>query len=250
MTYLDAEKRVLDLINSGLYEVVNLSDIKRVEDISVSDDNKEYLSETIEVYRQYLKLIESLPEKMKQGFLETLRKNEIKHNQKAEHENMFLIELYRTLDSSNSIDLGISKLNEKGILTPHDLEELHDKIMEGTEEGTNNLGYRKKDDIVVEGLEGGIRDIHFIPIKNEEIPEAINLICKFINSEATKEEEIFLKPFTAHALIAILQAFPDGNTRLARLVHQLKIWDLSRKFNLTNINLPAIYMSKKLFYDA
>ena len=139
MTYLDAEKRVLDLINSGLYEVVNLSDIKRVEDISVSDDNKEYLSETIEVYRQYLKLIESLPEKMKQGFLETLRKNEIKHNQKAEHENMFLIELYRTLDSSNSIDLGISKLNEKGILTPRDLEELHDKIMEGTEEGTNNF---------------------------------------------------------------------------------------------------------------
>ena len=194
-----------------------------------------------------MKLIESLPEKMKQGFLETLRKNEIKHNQKAEHENMFLIELYRTLDSSNSIDLGISKLNEKGILTPRDLEELHDKIMEGTEEGTNNLGYRKKDDIVVEGLEGGIRDIHFIPIKNEEIPEAINLICKFINSEATKEEEIFLKPFTAHALIAILQAFPDGNTRLARLVHQLKIWDLSRKFNLTNINLPAIYMSKSFF---
>ena len=244
MTYLDAEKRVIDLINSGLYEVVTLEDVKRINSINVSNDNKEYIDETLEIYRKYLDLISSLPEKIKQGFLETLRKNEIKHNQKAEHENMFLLELYRTLDSSNSIDMGVSKLNKNHILTPNDLEELHDKIMEGTEEEGINLGYRTKDDKVVEGIEGGSRDIHFIPIRKEEIPEAMNLICKFINSEATKEEEIFLKPFNAHALIAILQAFPDGNTRLARLVHQLKIWDLSRKFNLTNINLPALYMSK------
>ncbi len=247
MTYLDAEKRVLDLINSGLYQVVSLADIKRASDISISNYNKEYLEETLEAYKHYLQLIDSLPEKMRQGFLETLKRNEIKHNQKAENENMFLLELYRTLDSSNSIDLGVSKLNESGIFTPTDLEILHDKIMEGTKDSNASFGYRTKDNIVVEGMESGVRDIHFIPIRKEEIPEAMELICKFINSQATKEEEIFLKPFTAHALIALSQAFPDGNTRLARLVHQLKIWDLSRKFNLTNVNLPALYMSKSFF---
>ena len=128
MTYLDAEKRVIDLINSGLYEVVTLEDVKRINSINVSNDNKEYIDETLEIYRKYLDLISSLPEKIKQGFLETLRKNEIKHNQKAEHENMFLLELYRTLDSSNPIDLGVSKLNKNHILTPNDLEELHDKM--------------------------------------------------------------------------------------------------------------------------
>ena len=49
MTYLDTEKRVMDLINSGLYEVVNLEDVKRVNDVNVSIDNKEYIDETLEL---------------------------------------------------------------------------------------------------------------------------------------------------------------------------------------------------------
>lgn len=245
MTYLDAEKRVLDLINSGLYSIVELSDVRKAFDVKLSSENTEYLSETLEEYKNYLKLIDSLPEKIKLGFLETLKRNEIKHNQKAEHENMFLLELYRTLDPTNSIDLGIETI-QTGLL-PEDLEKLHDKIMEGTDEESFSKGYRKKDDIVVSGIEAGVNDIHFIPIRKEQIPEAMDLLCKFINSQADKEEEIFLKPFTIHALIALLQSFPDGNTRLARLVHHLKIWDLTRRFNLSNINLPALYMSKSFY---
>ena len=245
MTYLDAEERVIDLINTGLYSVVDLGDVEKINDIKVSKNTMEYLNETLDIYKKYLALIESLPERMKNAFLETLKRNELKHNQKAEHENMFLIELHKTLDQTNSIDLGISKLSSK--ITSKDLEELHDKIMDGTDEEGKNFGYRKKDDKVVEGLESGSRDIHFIPIRKNDIDKAIDMVCDFINSQATNEEEIFLKPFTAHAIIAMLQAFPDGNTRLARLIHHLKIWQLSRKFNLTNINLPAIYRSKSFF---
>ena len=54
MTYLDAEKRVIDLINSGLYEVVTLEDVKRINSINVSNDNKEYIDETLEIYRKYV----------------------------------------------------------------------------------------------------------------------------------------------------------------------------------------------------
>ena len=247
MTCLDAEARVLELINSTLYEVVSLDDIKRASEIKITDDNMEYLRETLDEYKKYLELIESLPDKIKQGFLETLKKNEIKHNQKSEYQNMFLLELYRTLEDSNSIDLGVETLENNTILLPSNLQILHDKIMEGTEDEDNTKGYRTKNNIVVEGLKSGVRDVHFIPIKQEEIQEAMILICDFINAQATKEEDIFIKPFTVHALIALVQAFPDGNTRLARLIHQLKIWDLTRKYGISNINLPALYMSKSFF---
>ena len=50
-----------------------------------------------------------------------------------------------------------------------------------------------------------------------------------------------------HGLIAVLQVFEDGNTRLARCFQHITLQDLTNKTisnNLFELPLPAIYFSK------
>lgn len=246
MTLFDIEKQIEEMMISGLYPTVQLEQFRNFDN-SLTDDTKEYTLETMESYKEYLQMIEQLPEKFKVAFLETLKKNEINHNQETENENPFLISLYQNIGDMNSIELGMKLLEKKDGLISQDLKKLHYRIMHGTSNSEETYEFRRKNNIIVEGMNAGKRDIHFIPIDKKDIPKAVKLICEYLNSQATKEEDILIKPFTAHALIAGLQGFTDGNTRLARLVSHLKIWQLSKQYGITNVNLPAIYMSKSFY---
>lgn len=246
MTLFDVEKQIEEMMISGLYPVVQLNQFKNFDN-GMTEYTKEYTLETIENYKEYLKMIDELPEKFKKAFLETLKKEEIKHNQETENENPFLISLYENIGDMNSIDLGMKLLEKKDGLISQDLKKIHYRIMQGTSSSEEMYEFRRKNNIVVEGMTAGRRDVHFIPIDKKDIPKAVKLICEYLNSQATTEEDILIKPFTAHALIAGLQGFTDGNTRLARLVSHLKIWQLSKQYGITNVNLPAIYMSKSFY---
>lgn len=74
----------------------------------------------------------------------------------------------------------------------------------------------------------------------------------FINyyeSTITEEFDLLAKPFIIHGLLATMQVFEDGNTRLARTLQHIKLQTLTNElftheYNLSPFNLPAIYFSK------
>lgn len=233
------------LIAQGLCSIVDMDFLNKAKNFEVSSSVHEYAKETLESYKEYLKLLDQLPPNILQLYLETLKKTELRDNHESESENSFLLEMFENLHSSNSIDMAIGTINRKGILSSKDIRALHVKVMQGTsEQAEDNYNFRKNDCFFVGSYIGGQKQIDFLPMKSVKLEEAMQVITEYLNLEPTSEEDILFQPMIVHALIAAIQAFPDGNTRLARLIHHIKLWQLSKKYNLTTIHLPAIYLSK------
>lgn len=234
-----------ELIAQGLYAVADMKVLEKARSFNISSDMHEYALETLQSYKEYLKMLGQLPPNVLKLYLETLKKNEIRDNHESELENPLLIEMFENLEASNSIDMAVSIINRKDQLQVQDLQALHLKVMQGTvEQDDDNFNFRKSDCFFVGSYAGGEKQIDFFPMRAVEIPEAMEVLTEYLNLKPSSEEDILFYPMIVHGLIAAIQAFPDGNTRLARLILHIKLWQFSKQFHLTTINLPTMYMSK------
>lgn len=241
------DKEVEEMMSSGKYPIVGVDILEKVKDIEVFDITKDHIEYTVELYLNYLNSIRKLPEKHLNNFLRTLKAAEILDNQKLEEENSFLLSLYMTILDKNSIDEMID-LNGKE-LTEEKLLTIHRLLLEGTSsEKKEEFGYRVNDRKFVGAWRNGVRDIQYFPIKHTEISKAAKMFIDFYNSnEDISEREVLLKPFIVHGLLAALQLFNDGNTRLSRVLQHAKIWNLTKDVFNIELSSPAVYISRSYY---
>lgn len=147
----------------------------------------------------------------------------------------------------NSIDTMVKYLHGKDRLTSKQFQELHKMTIEGTSDDIKeNYPYRTDNEKWV-GSYGtnGSRNIDYMPPDYNDIPELADYILEFLSNDSTNLfDNVFIKPFAAHALIAYLQPFGNGNTRVARLLQHGYIWKESmEKYNL-KLESPALFLSE------
>ena len=95
-------------------------------------------------------------------------------------------------------------------------------------------------------LPDGSRKINYFGINYEDIDEAIERVLNFYNSDIF-DEHIFLKSQIIHGLLASLQMFDDGNTRYARILQNIKLYSLTKKYLDPSLNSPVLYGTKSYF---
>ena len=240
------DKEIEEVMNSGKYPIVQLDILNNLENIEILETTKDHLEYTIELYKNYLSNIKKLPYEYKIRFLETLKAAEIMDNQKLEKENSFLISLYMTVMGKNSIDEMID-LKDKQI-TCENIIEIQKLILEGTTSDKKEIrGYRQNNRSFVGNINNGVRNIQYFPLRYNEIEEAMNRFIKYYNQQEIDESSIFIKPFILHGLLASLQCFNDGNTRLSRLLQHIKMWNLTNSVLNIDLPLPAIYISRSYY---
>ncbi len=132
-------------------------------------------------------------------------------------------------------------------LTPSLILHIHKTITSDTLELSKNEGkFRTNNNVnVVDGITG---EIYYTPPDFNEIPQVINDICSFANSNQGNDFiHPIIKAITLHFLIGYLHPFVDGNGRTARA---LFYWYLLSKgywlvefisISKTILNSPAQY---------
>ena len=223
--------------------------IKGVTNLKVYDNTLFHLEDIEKAYTTYLdKLLKSgLSPKTIGLLLQVLKNRELLNTQQAEQENSFLISIYQMSQRKNSIDTMVKYLHGKHRLTSKQFQELHKMTIEGTSDDIKeNYPYRTDNEKWV-GSYGtnGSRNIDYMPPDYNDIPELADYILEFLSNDSTNLfDNVFIKPFAAHALIAYLQPFGNGNTRVARLLQHGYIWKESmEKYNL-KLESPALFLSE------
>ena len=220
--------------------------ISSIRNLHVYDTTLQHFNDTEQVYLEYLKKLEALTNQALFYFLSTLKNRELVNNQETENENSFLIELYKMSHKTTSIDTIVK------ILEDRDIDEkafvaLHKIIIKGTsDDDPKNYHFRKDNDKWVGTFNiDGSKDIDYQPPEYTEIKDYVEYILDYLASKNVDiNDNVFLKPLIAHAIIAYLQPFGNGNTRFARLIQHGIIWrNTNMKWNF-DFKLPAIYVSK------
>ena len=150
-------------------------------------------------------------------------------------------------DKKDSITYLVENVTEHGIIRIPNLKRVHKIILERTMiEKDANDEFRNKQ-VVVGYYDRNQKQnvIQYVPPKSEDIDILMDKIVEFINLNINDNifHAMLLKPIVVHALIAILQPFSDGNTRLSRLVKCVDTWRLTNTIYNIKLDLPALYLS-------
>lgn len=217
--------------------------LERVNEIKLNDNNKYFLEEINIKYKEYLDEILTFDPKLLKYFLTTIKEDEILNNQRSEQESDLLISLYMNMHRVNSLNKIIQIYKEKDNLSMQDLLTIHKVLMTGTESDTKNYKFRQTDTKFVGAFNyDGTKRIDYIPIDHKEIEENIEKILTVLNDNNV--DNVFINPFIVHGVLSVMQPFDDGNTRLSRLIQHAKIWKNTNHLYSTQIELPALYLSK------
>lgn len=223
--------------------------IKGVTNLKIYDNTLFHLDDTEKAYQLYLdKLLNSnLNSKSISLLLQALKNRELLNTQEAEQENSFLISIYQMTQRKNSIDTMVKYLHGKDQLSSKQFQELHKMAIEGTSDDIEaNYQYRSDNEKWVGSFgTNGNRVIDYMPPDYNDIPELMDFILDFLSKDSTNLfDNVFIKPFAAHALIAYLQPFGNGNTRVARLLQHGYIWkNTVNKYNV-KLESPALFLSE------
>lgn len=240
-------------LGAKLEEIFELR--KRIVDIRIFDyiddlvlDNKtlDQLDYTIDLYQEYLSFLLSFNKNSLEAVLKSLRNIEVIDNHVVENENYNLLLSYQETHHSSAINYLIKKLYvDKEEISPVILAKCHEILMRGTSNEDDILSrFRKGNMHFVGYLEQGHHVIQFLPISHDEIKLALQLFCSYYNQEENDKMISYIKPFIIHGLLASLQVFEDGNTRAARCMQHIKMFEVTRNLFQVPLNLPALYFSK------
>ncbi len=217
--------------------------IERISEIKLNDRNKWSLEDINEKYSNYISEIAQFDEKLLSYYLNTIKQSEILNNQQSEVESSLLISLYKNMHRVNSIDKIIKLLSEQDNLTKENLQCLHKTLMAGTTSEANGYNFRSDNNKFVGTINpDGSKRIDYIPVDYKEIPENMDKALAFLNNN--KIDNVFINPIVFHGVIAAMQPFDDGNTRLSRLVQHAKIWKNTNHLYAKDFKAPLIYLSK------
>ena len=218
--------------------------VENIRNITVNDNNSYHLEDTYKMYLEYLKKLSELEERKTNYFLRYLKDNELSNNQETEFEEPFITGLTKLSQRQNSINTTM-KLFEKGFLTKEDIKKIHRLVIKGSSDDTkNNYEFRMDNEKWVGSFVNGKRDVHYIPPDYKIIDELLNQILLYLNEKNYDEHNIFIKPLIVHALLAYVQSFGNGNTRLARVIQHCKVCTMSNEMLGYNFSTPTFYLSE------
>ena len=232
---------------------------KIIDSISNIYFNKKIINEMIYVldeYKEYLEQIKQLNKKQQKLFLEALKLDEILVTQLIENKDYELIINSMTDENvrKDSIDYIVKKVLSDKPLSTYNIKFVHKIIMDGainkdniSLEKINN--FRGKDLAWVGGWVDNKPVIQYGPPSSEKILPSLKKILDFINNEEyhNKEFDCFVHPIIVHALIAILQPFYDGNTRVCRIVQSAYFLLNTNNIYDFNYTLPLLAMSQEYY---
>lgn len=248
MSYMDEELAKMDITDfeEARKKIVDLSVFDNIYDISLNDKTKRNIDFTRELYIEYLDDLKTFKETTREQVLKALMNTETIDNHSLERENSNLLIAYSETHHSTAIRYLLKKLlSENNGLDSEIIRKTHEILMRGTSRnGYINPGFRKSNISFVCHMENGERIITFFPISYHQINEAIRLFCAYFNDKTMCEEDLFIKPFVVHGLLAALQVFEDGNTRLSRTLQHVKLHELTNQLLDNEFLLPTIYFSK------
>jgi len=92
--------------------------------------------------------------------------------------------------------------------------------------------------------------IDYIPIDCQYIKDAIYEIANLYNGYLynCKYDDVFTSPIIIHGLVASLQMFKDGNTRMGRLMQHILMWKLVNDKTPYSFDKPPIYATMNSQY--
>lgn len=233
-------------LNLARKKIVNISLFDYIDDIPLSDKAKRAIDYTYDLYLDYLNEFWQFSDIEQFQILKTLMTTEVIDNHVVEKENIDLLKTYNETHHSNAIRYLLKKLKiEDGYLTDHIVKKAHEILMRGTSnEDVVLSGYRNNNNYYVGYLNNGEKVILYLPISYDEIDQAMKLFFDYYNEASYDLSELFVKPFIIHGLLAVLQVFEDGNTRLARSIQHVKLLITTNQLINPDLSSPAIYFSK------
>lgn len=240
-----ADLEIQKLIESGKYKQLGFEVVNSINNIELSDKCINMCEYTLELYLEYMEALFNLDENTRLNYLQTLKTEDIINNQKLEKEDSFLLTLSLNLSKKHAIDL----LLQNKITNFKELITIYETLMKNTSsEHKVNKGFRNNNRKYVGEIVDGQRIIQYFPLDYKNIEKVMNIILQFYNEKSNKYSELlFIKPIIVHGLIAAYQPFDDGNTRFARLLQHVKIFDLSNEKTDYKLDLPSLYCSKTYY---
>lgn len=220
--------------------------VGNIRNIKIYDNSMFHIEETTEKYKSYLdKIIQLEPLKLKY-FLKNLKNREIINNQEAEMEESFLLELFHLSQKRDSIDVTMDYLKDDKI-TIDEIKKIHRMVIKGSSDDIESNYNLRSDNNKWVGSYGtnGEQRIDYVPPDFNEVEELLTEVVDYLNDiDNNNFDNLFLKPLIAHALIAYIQPFGNGNTRLARVLQHCKICNTTNKLFESAFTHPTIYLSK------
>lgn len=246
-------------------ENVDMRMILDVGKIKLNDVVRYELYDVEARYDAYIKeLINLEPEKLKR-VLQYIKVTELEKTQVMESVPKSTAQINIENAKTTSIDEISKIIIKKENLTLEEIDFLHSFLIEGTRDDIEkNHGFRKMD-VRVSGMEfdeyienGKIvrkareTDDIYIPPKSSEITIYMQMILDYLNNDDDKLETdtALIKPFIVHALIAILQPFGNGNSRLSRLIqHGKLLWMTNHLYEDIFFEKPILCLSENYEYS-
>lgn len=221
--------------------------IQSVEKLELSRRVHEHLVATYADFLSFSEKLLFLDEKVLKLYLKTIKNREIVNNQETELEESFLIELYSQMQKKDSIEIAMKHF-EDGQITKEEIKKLHRVVIKNSsDDDPKNYPYRTDNDKWVGSFgTGGRRIVQYYPPDYKELDELIDFTINMLNDDVKDIQlnHVLIKPFVVHALIAYLQPFGNGNTRLARVLQHAKIWQMQNAKLETPFAFPTLYLSE------
>ncbi len=228
------------------YPIVQLKIFDNINDIILSSRIKDEYRYTLDIYKEYLETITKLNKSTQDKLLRDFKSTEIIENHTLESESYDRISAFNVHHNSIAFNYLLRKLFiEQKPLSPNIMAKGYEILMRGTSnEKEIKANHRINNNHIVGYIENNERRIDFLPISYDEIDWALAYFISYFNQPELKEEELLIKPFVLHGLIAALQMYEDGNTRLGRTFQHLKMFMLTNKFLDPDLKLPILYFSR------
>lgn len=143
----------------------------------------------------------------------------------------------------------IDELLSKKSLSKNIVLNSHKLLMKNTStEDDNTNKYRSSNRKYVGNIVNGVRNIQYFPLDYNKIDIAMDKILEVYNDKTNENlNNIFIKPFIIHGLVAAYQMFDDGNTRLARLLQHVKLFDMTNENTDFKFKNPALYATRSYY---
>ena len=253
MDDLEFKRYISNIVNLGDIKQTGLYVFDALDNFKLSSNNKFLIEDITDLYMNFISSLEQL-EEYKTPFLKSLKEEEIKSNQALESISPFLIQVFMNSNHKSATNFAIrDKLNGRNC-TINNLCKYHKILLNGLATSIEEESKYRTDNNTFVGsfsispLTGeisSIKNVSYLPIDYKDIKVALDKILKLYNKKDILElSDIFVNPIIIHGLLAALQCFRDGNTRLSRVLEHVSIWDLANKY-LENsyVELPVIYSS-------
>lgn len=239
------KEQIKSLRDSGNYPIVSLQIFDSIKKLEFSDFILDQEKDVIELYRHYLDEVSYMNPIDVSNFLQAIKNVEFIDNQALEKEDSFLMSLYAQTMKENAIDYLLHHMNPN--LSRDSFIEAHKLLLCGTSSARYaEQDYRMDNEVFVGRHDGDEICIDYFTLPHDDIEEAIAKTLDFYDSSEL-DDHVFLKGQIVHGLVATLQMFSDGNTRYARILQNLKVYDLTSKNLGTNLGLPALYGTRSYF---